>query len=166
MLRFLRPARALPLVILVLFAAPAGANAWQVTVHVHGAGAITETTDRHLMDCTTPSYSSETTVTDCFAGSHADGYASFDIVKLEASVPETYFTRGWRFVKWVDSSSAGKINCDPQGTTGNHFVTSCQFQIFDDLSADLYFDDVAAPSDTEITDGPSPRPARRPGRKL
>ncbi|HMJ79141.1 MAG TPA: hypothetical protein VK507_24365, partial [Iamia sp.] len=125
------------------------------TVHVHGAGAITETTDRHLMDCTTPSYSSETTVTDCFAGSHADGYASFDIVKLEASVPETYFTRGWRFVKWVDSSSAGKINCDPQGTTGNHFVTSCQFQIFDDLSADLYFDDVAAPSDTQIDSGPS-----------
>jgi hypothetical protein len=42
MLRFFRPARALPLVIAVLLAAPAAANAWQVTIRVHGAGGVTE----------------------------------------------------------------------------------------------------------------------------
>jgi hypothetical protein len=46
MLRLLRPARALPLVIAVLLAAPAAANAWHLTVRLtatDAAGNVTVT---------------------------------------------------------------------------------------------------------------------------
>jgi hypothetical protein len=155
MLRFLRPARALPLVIVLLLATPAAANAWQVTVKVHGAGKVVETTPRALMNCTTSSSASEATITNCVGGTPSGVYNSGDIVTLAASVPQAYFDRGWRFDKWIESSADHSINCDPQGTLGNHTSATCTFQIFDNLAIDLYFDDVAGPGDTSITSGPT-----------
>jgi hypothetical protein len=157
MLRLLRPARALPLVIAVLLAAPAAANAWQVTVKVHGAGKVTENTDRHLMDCTTPaSANSELSLTNCVAGTINGAYNSFDVVELQESVPDDYSNRGWRFLKWVDHDTGGnQINCDPQGSAGDHFLTTCQFQVFDNLFVDLYFDDTFGPTNVSLTGGPT-----------
>ena len=61
--------RLLLVAIATLFlAAPAAASGWTVTVHVHGGGKVDETTTRNLMNCTTPSGVSESTVTDCVAG--------------------------------------------------------------------------------------------------
>src|SRR5687767_3151316 len=102
--------------------APASAGAWTVTVHVHGAGKVDETTVRNLMDCTTSSDVSDSSPdpTDCVAGSESGLYNSFDVINLRALVPTEYFDRGWRFVKWVDSSAGGgQINCDPQDTSGD-----------------------------------------------
>jgi hypothetical protein len=155
MLRFFRPARALPLVIAVLLAAPAAANAWQVTVRVHGAGKVAEISAAGLMDCTTPSGVAETTVTSCVAGSTNGDYGHGWIVELEASVPDAYFDRGWRFSKWVDGTGFNKINCDPQDATGDHFGTKCKFQIFDNGTVDLYFDDFQGPQDTSLSGGPT-----------
>lgn len=155
MLRFFRPARALPLVIAVLLAAPAAANAWQVNIRVHGAGGVIEVSDAAKMNCTTPSGVSESTITNCTAGSPAGDYPSGWIVELQRSLPQEYFDRGWRFVKWVDGTASGQINCDPQDVTGDHFGTNCKFQIFGNLFADLYFDDVAGPTNTAISGGPS-----------
>jgi hypothetical protein len=155
MLRFLRPAGALPLVIVILLAAPAAANAWTVTVKVHGAGGVTEVSAAGLMNCTTPSGVSEATVTNCTAGSPTGDYASGWIVELQRSLPQAYFDRGWRFVRWVDGTASGQINCDPQDQTGDYFGTNCKFQIFANLFVDLYFDDVAGPSDTALSGGPS-----------
>jgi hypothetical protein len=155
MLRFLRPAGVLPLVIAILLAAPAAANAWTVTVKVHGAGGVTEVSDGGLMNCTTPSGVSEATVTNCTAGSPTGAYASGWIVELQRSLPQEYFDRGWRFQKWVDGTGSGKINCDPQDQIGDHFGTNCKFQIFENLFTDLYFDDIAGPTGTAISGGPS-----------
>ena len=135
---------------------PAGAFAWTVTVHVHGAGKVVETTPRALMNCTVgPTGKSESSVTDCVAGTPGGVYNSFDVVNLQASVPQDSFDRGWRFAKYVDSGAGGgQINCDPQGTTGDHFDVDCQFQIFENLQTHLYFDDVAGPQDTAVSSGP------------
>ena len=135
---------------------PAGAFAWTVTVHVHGAGKVVETTPRALMNCAVgPAGKSEATVTDCVAGTPGGLYNSFDVVNLQASVPQDSFDRGWRFLKYVDSGAGGgQINCDPQGTSGDHFSVDCQFQIFENLETNLYFDDIAGPSDTTILTGP------------
>jgi hypothetical protein len=108
-----------------------------------------------LMDCTTPAAVTELTVTNCTAGSPAGDYQSAWVVELQRSLPQEYFDRGWRFVKWVDGTASGQINCDPQNVTGDHLGTNCKFQIFANLSADLYFDDVAGPSSTAISDGPT-----------
>ena len=138
-----------------LLALPAVANAYTVTVHVHGAGTVVETTPRLLMDCTTASNVSETSITDCTAGSASGVYNWGDIVNLQASVPQTLYSRGWRFSKWVDSGSGGQINCDPQATTGDHTSVNCQFQVFENLQTNLYFDDVAGPNSTVITSPPA-----------
>jgi hypothetical protein len=147
--------RAFGLALLCLLVAAPSALAWQVTVRVHGAGKVAETTPRNLMNCTVPASVSETTVTNCIAGTPSGLYAHGDIVALQASVPTEHFNRGWRFLKWVDASGGGNINCDPQGTTGDHVNVNCQFQIFENLAVDLYFDDVAGPSDTSIGSGPT-----------
>ena len=142
----------------IFFAVPGVASAYQVTVHVHGAGLVTESTARNLMNCdVSPAGSSEASVFNCVAGNPSGGYAFGDIVQLDASVPEgsTAFARGWRFLKWVDSSSSGQINCDPQGTTGDMFTAGCRFQIFDNLQTNLYFDDVHGPTDTSLSDAPT-----------
>ena len=109
-----------------------------------------------LMNCAVgPAGKSEATVTDCVAGTPGGLYNSFDVVNLQASVPQDSFDRGWRFLKYVDSGAGGgQINCDPQGTTGDHFSVDCQFQIFENLETNLYFDDIAGPSDTTILTGP------------
>jgi hypothetical protein len=142
----------------VLFAllAPASASAYTVDVHVHGAGAVTETTARHLVNCTMgPAGKSKTSVADCVGGTTSGVYNWGDIIRLEASVPAAAYARGWRFSKWVDGNATNQINCDPQPTTGPHLDPGCQFQIFDNLYADLYFDDVQGPSDTSLSGGPS-----------
>jgi hypothetical protein len=146
-----------PFLVVACLFAPAAASAWTVTVHVHGAGAVTETTDRALMNCTVSSAGkSEASVTDCVAGTPAGLYASFDVINLRASVPAPAFDRGWRFLKWVDSSAGGgQINCDPQETSGDHLDDDCQFQIFENLQTNLYFDDIAGPQDTSVSGGPS-----------
>ena len=89
------------------------------------------------------------------AGTPSGLYNSFDVVNLQASVPQDSFDRGWRFLKYVDSSAGGgHINCDPQDTAGDHFSVNCQFQIFENLQTNLYFDDIAGPQDTAISSGP------------
>jgi hypothetical protein len=139
----------------IFFVAPGVASAYQVTVHVHGAGAITESTARNLMNCNVPSDGrSEATVFDCTAGTTSGNYAFGDIIQLDASVPAAAFARGWRFSKWVDSSAGSQINCDPQDSTGDHLGTQCKFQIFDNLQTNLYFDDVEGPTGTTLNGGP------------
>ncbi len=144
-------------------AAPAGAFAWQVTVRVHGAGMVHETTPRALMNCSvSPDGKSESSVTSCIAGTPGGVYNSGDVVSLRASVPTAAFNRGWRFLRWVDGNGSGQINCDPQEATGNHTSVDCQFQIWENLSIDLYFDDVEGPQDTFISSGP-PSPTNATG---
>lgn len=119
-----------------------------MTVHVHGAGEIDETTDANLLNCTVgPGGKAEWSVTDCVGGSPSGPYSSGWIVDLNAlvSVGSTAYNRGWRFLKWVDGTASGQINCDPQGTTGDQFSpTNCRFQIAQNLYADAYFDDILA----------------------
>jgi hypothetical protein len=145
----------LPVALLAGLFVPASASAWTVTVHVHGAGRVDETTDRNLMFCTTPSDVANGTVTDCVAGTQNGLYSSFDVINLQAQVPQAYFDRGWRFQKWVDSKDGGgQINCDPQDTGGDHTSVNCQFQIFENLQTNLYFVDTFGPDQTDITSGP------------
>jgi hypothetical protein len=142
--------------VLVLAALPAVASAWTVTVHVHGAGAVDETTARNLMNCEVPpGGKAESTVTDCVAGTPGGLYNSFDIINLQQVVPQAAYDRGWRFLKWVDGNAPGQVNCDPQDTLGDHTANTCQFQIFENLYVDLYFDDIAGPTGTAISNGPS-----------
>ncbi len=109
------------------------------------------------MNCSVTGTSvSEATETNCVAGTTSGDYQHFDIINLQASVPAAAYNRGWRFLKWVDSSAGdGLINCDPQDQAGDHQNPDCQFQIFGNLQTDLYFDDVMGPQDTSITSGPS-----------
>ena len=104
---------------LVMLLLPAGAYAWTVTVHVHGAGAVSETTPRALMNCAVgPAGKSEASVTDCVAGTTSGLYNSFDVVNLRASVPQDSFDRGWRFLKYVDSGAGGES--DQLRPAGHH----------------------------------------------
>jgi hypothetical protein len=147
------------LVLVFLLGAPAAAHAWTVTVHVHGAGEVDETTDANLLNCSvSPSGKSESSVTDCVGGSSGGPYSSGWIVDLNGlvTVGSQAYNRGWRFQKWVDGTSPGQINCDPQDQTGDQFSpTNCKFQIFQNLAVDLYFEDVSGPQDTAISGGPA-----------
>jgi hypothetical protein len=49
---------------------------------------------RALGNCTTQSSVSETTMTNCIAGTPLGNYASFDIVELQASVRADFANRG------------------------------------------------------------------------
>jgi hypothetical protein len=141
--------------VFLLLALPGAAHAWKVDVHVHGAGTVTEVTDAGLMNCTVAiTGKSNSSVQTCTAGSSGGDYGHGWIVELAASVPTAYYDRGWRFQKWVDGGS-GRINCDPQGSTGDHFSANCRFQIFQDLEIDLYFVDVLAPDTSLGSGGPS-----------
>jgi hypothetical protein len=145
-----------PLALLIALTWATSASAWQVKVNVHGAGKVVETTPAKLMDCTVPvSGRSNSSSTACLAGSPSGDYQHGWIVRFEAQVPVGHFDRGWRFQKWVDSSAAKQVNCDPQGTTGDHTSVGCQFQIFDNLETNLYFVDMYGPQDTSIMGGPS-----------
>jgi hypothetical protein len=97
-----REARGFICVGALLLALPVSAQAYTVTVHVHGAGAVTETTSAALMNCQTGvGGKSNSSVTDCIAGT-ANGDCGYGwIVTLEASVPAAYAARGWQFSKWV-----------------------------------------------------------------
>ena len=153
---------ALPIVLAGLIA-PASAAAWTVTVHVHGAGKVEEVPNRFgeeqdQLDCSVgPGGKAESTVTDCVGGSSGGLWNSGNIVKLLASVPtnSAAYARGWRISRYVDGNAANQINCDPQNTTGDHFSSECEFQIFANLYVDLYFDDTHGPTDTAVTGGPS-----------
>ena len=138
-----------------LVLAPAVASAYTVTVHVHGAGKVGD--DQGQLDCTVGPSGNERELDDrLLVGGTADGlYNWSNIVRLSGSVPTDAYARGWRFSKWVDGSATGQINCDPQGTTGNHTDTVCDFQIFQNLYVDLYFDDVQGPQDTALSGGPT-----------
>ena len=141
----------------MLLALPAAAQAYVVTVHVHGAGAVVETTPAALMNCSVgPSGKSNSSVTNCVAGSASGPYSWGWGVTLQASVPATAYARGWRFEKWVDSSAGGgQIDCDPQGQGGDVTTTTCSFTTFSDLQTDLYFTDASGPQDTAISGGPT-----------
>jgi hypothetical protein len=153
---------ALP-IILAALVAPSSAAAYTVTVNVHGAGKVEEVPNRfgeekHQLDCSvSPNGKGENTVTQCVGGTASGLWNSGNIVKLLASVPENSvaYERGWRTSRYVDGTAANQINCDPQGTTGNHFSTECEFQIFANLYVDLYFDDTHGPTDTTVTGGPT-----------
>ncbi len=134
------------------------AFAWTVTVSIHGAGGVQEVNNRfgdnaNQMNCTvSPSGKSEASVTVCVGGTAGGLWNSGNIMRLNPIVPTDAFNRGWRFLKWVDSSASGKVNCDPQDQTGDQTSPLyCEFQIFENLAVDLYFDDVSGPQDTSIS---------------
>jgi hypothetical protein len=143
--------------------APAAAAAWTVTVSVHGAGKVVEVDNRFgdnqgQMNCSvSPNGRSESsTPVNCVGGTASGLYNSGNIVRLAPEVPTEAFNRGWRYQKWVDGTSSGQINCDPQDTTGNHFTpTYCEFQIFQNLAVDLYFEDIHGPNSTSVSGGPA-----------
>ena len=141
---------------LLLLAAPPSAQAWKVTVTVYGQGAIDETTAADLLNCTTPTGRSESTPTTCTGGSSTGPYDHGWLVDLNAVVPQSYHAQGWRFLKWRDSTAAGWVNCDPQDTTGDQFTPqNCRFQIFGDRTVELYFQDIAGPTGTNISGAPT-----------
>jgi hypothetical protein len=142
---------------LFLLGAPSAAYAYTVTVHVHGAGDVTEATSAHLMNCSVgPSGKSNSSVTDCVAGSPTGDYGFGWIVNLQESVPTLAADRGWHFDHWTDGTASHQIDCDDNPAhTGDRSATNCQFQIFDNLYVDLYFADTTGPQDTVINGGPA-----------
>jgi hypothetical protein len=150
------PRLVLILVAVFLLGVPSAAHAWTVTVHVHGAGGVDETQGRGFPNCeVSPTGKSESSSTDCVFGTPSGTYNSLDIVQLSQYVQTSAFTRGWQFSKWVDGSGAGRVNCDPQDTVGDHLGNDCKFQIFENLSVDLYFDDAFANPVDSLTSGPA-----------
>ena len=146
----------LPIALAIVVSTAASASAYTVTANVRGGGTVAEVGGRSLMSCTSDAGAAESTTTPCVAGTAGGLYSWGDVVTLRASVPDEHFNRGWRFQKWVDSAAGGgRINCDPQGTAGDHTSIDCRFQVFENLRVDLYFDDVAGPQDTSITSGPA-----------
>jgi hypothetical protein len=135
--------------VLVVMLAPATASAWQVTVNIHGAGGIDEITAANLLNCETGvSGRSNASTTTCTGGTPSGDYGSGWIVELSAYVPATYAQRGWRFAGWEDTTAAGRVNCDAQPADKAHI---CKFQIWENLTVDLYFLDTQGPQDTLIT---------------
>lgn len=150
--------RWLPVVLVLLAGVPASASAYSVTVRVHGAGGVIETTNRQLTYCNggvPADGKSNASVTDCVGGTPSGVYNYGDIVAIEPNqaTSTVAYARGWRFQKWVDHSGAGLVNCDPQNATGDLFTAECRFQIFENLAVDLYFQDQFAPQDTAILTG-------------
>jgi hypothetical protein len=142
-------------------AAPSAASAYTVTVKVHGAGQVAEVVNqfgetRDQGSCAVSAEgTSESTENSCVLGTASGLWESGDVVRLSPTTPQQAFERGWRFERWVDGSGAEQIDCDPQGTTGDHTSpTYCEFEIFEDLHVDLYFRDLEGPDDTDITSGP------------
>jgi hypothetical protein len=135
--------------VLVVMLAPATASAWQVTVNIHGAGGIDETTAANLLNCETgvTGRSNASTFT-CTGGTPTGNYQSGWIVELSAYVPAAYADRGWRFSAWEDTTVGGRVNCDDQPADKAYI---CKFQIWENLTADLYFLDTQGPQDTVIT---------------
>jgi hypothetical protein len=140
----------------------ASASAYTVTIHVHGAGTVSEVTNRTggsrgLGSCTVgPSAKSNASSTDCVLGTESGLWNFGDIVRLGESVDTTASSRGWVYDHWTDSSASGFVNCDPQDTTGDFSSPSyCEFQIFQDLQVDLWFKDTTGPNDTAISGGPT-----------
>ena len=151
-----RSARRAIVTLVLLMLLPATAEAYTVTVHVHGAGKVDEITPRNLMDCTKDTARSETTVSNCIAGTETGHYSWGDVVELAAVVPSGHHDRGWRFSHWLDSSAGGgKINCDETGGPNQPPDTNCKFAIFENLEVDLYFIDVEGPQSTAFSSGPS-----------
>jgi hypothetical protein len=133
-----------------------------VTIHVHGAGTVSEVINRTggsrgLAGCTIgPDQKANATTTDCVMGT-ASGLWSFgDVVRLGESVDPTASARGWHFDHWTDSSASGYINCDPQESTGDFSSPNYyEFQIAQNLRVDLWFKDTTGPQDTAISGGPT-----------
>jgi Bacterial Ig-like domain len=149
---------AIGLALVVSLAAPAAAQAWTVTVHVHGAGRVDESTSANLINnCTVgPSGKSESSETDCVGGSPDGPYGSGWVVNLNADVPQAAYDRGWRFQKWVDGTATHQIDCDDDPAhTGDRTATNCQFATWDNLYIDLYFDDLFANPVDSLTGGPA-----------
>lgn len=128
---------------------------------VHGAGAVSEVENRFgetkgQGTCTvSPAGRSETSFLNCPLGTTDGLWNSGNVVRLAPSVPTAAYDRGWRFLKWADGTASGQVNRDPQDTTGDQTSpTYCEFQIFENLYVDLYFDDVHGPNATSISGGP------------
>lgn len=142
---------------------PAVADAWTVEVRIHGAGTVSEVENRtggtrHQTGCTvSPAGRSETAPpVTCTMGTSDGFWNSLDVVRLSPSVSPGAAARGWRFKKWVDGSASGQVNCDPQDTLGDHTSPDyCEFQVFQNLYVDLYFEDVQGPQDTFIIGAPA-----------
>ena len=131
---------------------PPAAGAWEVDVYVKGGGLIDEVTDRNLMNCLTPFATPESSETTCTAGTPDGHYSSWDVVELHATVPDAYYTHGWRFSHWDDDpndSVPGKINCDD-----NKPANVCRFQVFENLWARAVFTDDVAPNTSLGSGGP------------
>jgi Putative metal-binding motif len=152
-----------PLIVLTALVAPATASAWTVTIHIHGAGGVKEVTNRlngnqNQMNCfVEPGGKSNASVTDCVGGTATGLYNSGNVVRLAPQLSATAMSRGWSFSHWTDSNAGGGlINCDPQDTSGDFSSpTYCEFQIFANLRADLWFTDSTGPQDTAINGGPA-----------
>ena len=150
--------------VLLVVAVPSAAQAWTVTVRVHGAGGVIEVPNRfgenlNMTNCTiSPDGRTESSESNCVGGTANGLYNSGNVVRLAPLLPTdgAAYIRGWRFSKWVDGTGSGQINCDPQETTGNQFSpTYCEFQIFANLYVDLYFTDNFGPEDTSLSGGPT-----------
>src|SRR3954454_16485872 len=143
--------KALIAAVLMLVLVPASASAWTVTIHVHGAGGVLEVNNRFddnqdQMNCLVgPDGRSNSSVTDCVGGSANGLYNSGNIVRLAPQLSQAAVNRGWHFDHWTDSNAGGGlINCDPQNTAGDFSSPDyCEFQIFENLRADLWFKDTA-----------------------
>jgi hypothetical protein len=140
-------------------ALPTAAAAWTVTVNIHGAGGVFETPNsagetRDQGSCAVdPAGKTEANVTACVLGSPTGLWNSGDVVRLSPlqnpDVPA--YNAGWRFDKWVDGTDSGQVNCDPEDTIGDHTSPIyCEFEISQNLTVDLYFQDIAGP-DTVFT---------------
>jgi len=148
--------------VVLLFLAPATASAYTVTVRIHGAGTVSEITNRTgssrgVTGCTVgPTSFDNSRITTCVMGSESGLWNFGDIVRLGESVNSTASNRGWHFDHWTDSSASGFVNCDPQDATGDFANPNyCEFQVFQNLTVDLWFKDTTGPQDTIINGGPA-----------
>lgn len=149
--------RVVLLSVLALVLIPSAAQAYTVTVNLHGAGVVDEINGRDLMYCGEHLLDNvaESTSTNCTAGTLTGNYAWGDVVDLKAFVTDAQAARGWYFSHWQELTGSGKIDCDPQGDPVAYYGTNCKFQIFENLSIDLYFNDDTAPNTTSLAGSPA-----------